>query len=174
MNNPPDKTKILLDSDVIRNFERGNKLNILAKIFPNRFCIIDRVKNELFRSKWLKNTVEQFISKENIEEIKFPSDNYDILLEYSKLLSDGLGDGESACLSFARYEKTYISSSNLKDVFEYCKKHKIKNIPTMELLREAIAKKVMTEIEVDIFIEKCIKQGAKLPAKSWKEYEKNN
>ena len=100
-----DRTKILLDADVIRNFISGGKLDVLAKIFPGRFCIIDRVKNELCRSKSLKGIVENFIQTEKIEEIGFPDSDYDIFLEYSKLISEGLGDGESACLTFANTER---------------------------------------------------------------------
>lgn len=172
MNNPDDKTKILLDADVIRNFLSGEKLNILCKIFPRRFCIIDRVREELFRSKNLKGKIEKFILEEQIEIIKFPDDDMDIVFEYAKLLSYGLGDGESACLSFARYRKKYISSSNLKDVANYCREHSITNIPTMELLKIAKNKNLLTENEINVFLSKCINDGHKLPSKTWKEYEK--
>src|SRR5665647_2041324 len=111
-----------------------------------------------------------FIKTENIQEIGFPDSDMDIVFEYGRLIRDGLGDGESACLAFARYRKTYISSSNLKDVLNYCKTNGIKNIPTMEVLREALAKNILTENEIDMFIGKCISKGERLPAKNWGEY----
>jgi len=44
------KYKILLDSDVVRHFINGNQLLMLTRIFPNRFVMPDKVKNELCRS----------------------------------------------------------------------------------------------------------------------------
>lgn len=174
MSKEEDKTKILLDADVIINFINGNKLSLLAKIFPNRFCIIDRVKIELSKRNSAKIIVDNFIQTEKIEEISFPDTDYEILREYSILVSTeyGLGDGESACLAYARFRATYISSSNLADVSKYCKEHNIKNIPTMELLREAMRKRIMTEHEIDVFIQNCLSKGDRLPARNWKDYEK--
>lgn len=167
-----DKTKILLDADVVINFINGEKLDLLVKIYPNRFCLLDRVKAELYKRRETKEEVEKILKTKEIEEIKFPDDDMEILFEYGSLISERLGDGESACLAFARFRKKYISSSNIKDVHNYCKQYGIKNIPTMELLREALNKKLMTIKAVNEFIKKCIEKDSKLPAKSWDEYLK--
>jgi heterodisulfide reductase subunit A-like polyferredoxin len=170
-----EEPKILLDADVIRNFISGGAINKLAKIFPNRLCILDIVKNELLRSKSLVQPVNDFITNSKIEEIIFPDDNYEILFEYSKLQSEKygrLGDGESACLAVARFEKKYIASSNLKDIILYCKEHKIKNYPTFEILHEAKIKGIMTEKEIDTFINTAKSKGRKLPYDSYKEFLK--
>ncbi len=165
-----DKTKILLDADVVINFIKGEKLDLLVKIYPNRFCLLDRVKTELYKRRETKEAVEILLETKSIEDVTFPEDDMDILFEYGRLKSDRLGDGESACLAFARFRKKYISSSNIKDVHNYCKQYGIKNIPTMELLREALNKKLMTIKAVNEFIKKCIEKDSKLPAKSWDEY----
>jgi predicted nucleic acid-binding protein len=175
MSKDSDETKILLDADVIRNFIDGEKLDLLPKIFPNSFCIIDRVKNELCKSAKLKPVIETFIKRHKINQIKFPEHNYEFLHEYAILTStkhNPKGDGESACLAYARFNNTYISSSNLSDVAEYCKEYGIRNIPTMDLLEEALKKKLITEKSVDVFLCKSILKGDKLPAKTWKEYVK--
>ncbi len=164
--------KILLDSDVIRNFISGNKINILHKIFPKRFCILDRVKNELLRSKSLVIPVTDFINNSKIEEIIFPEKNRDILYEYSELLYSGLGDGESACLAVARFYRKYIASSNLKDVKQYCEKHGIINYPTLEILHHAKINNIMSERDIDIFLNEAISKGRKLPFSTYKEYLK--
>ncbi len=96
----------------------------------------------------------------------------DILFEYSKLLSLGLGDGESACLAFARFRKNYISSSNLRDVSEYCKLHSIRNIPTMKLLEIAEIKGIMNVEEINTFLEQCFTKGQRLPSRTWEDYKK--
>lgn len=167
-----DKTKILLDADVVINFIKGDKPDLIAKIYPGRFCLLDRVKAELYKRKETKEEVEKILKTKAIEEIKFPEEDMDILFEYGSLKREGLGDGESACMAIARYKKTYIASSNIKDVHEYCKKHGIKNIPTMEMLREALNKKLISTKAVNEFITKCIEKDSKLPANSWEEYEK--
>jgi predicted nucleic acid-binding protein len=172
MESKEKEPKILLDSDVIRNFISGNKINILHKIFPKRFCILDRVKKELLRSKSLIKPVTDFIRNGKIEEIIFPEENRDILYEYSKLMSDGLGDGESACLAVARFDRKFIASSNLKDVKQYCEEHGITNFPTLEILHHAKINNIMSEKEIDIFLYEAIRKGSKLPFSTYKEYLK--
>ena len=172
MDRAGEEPKVLLDSDVIRNFISGKKIDVLARIFPNRLCIVDIVKKELIRSKKLETIVAEFIKKNRIEEIPFPENDYDILFEYAKLVSDKLGEGESACLAIARYKKKYIASSNLKDVKQYCKTYGIKNYPTFDILHIARTNRIMTEKEINNFIEEAIRDGRKLPYRTYMEYLK--
>ena len=53
---------ILLDSDVIRHFINGGKIHQLSSINPKRFLMLDKVKNELCRSKSLETTVNNFLT----------------------------------------------------------------------------------------------------------------
>ena len=83
-----------------------------------------------------------------------------------------LGEGESACMAVARFEKEYIASSNLKDIKAYCSEHGIIYYTTMDLLVEAINKKIMTEKECDQFINDVKAKGSRLPCNTMKEYLK--
>lgn len=164
-----DETKILLDSDVVRHFLSGKQLDKLSKIFPNRFVMLDRVQRELYKSTKLIGPIGEFITKSKIEIVPFPED-MQIIMEYAYLRRQ-FGEGESACMAVARYKKQYIASSNLNDIKAFCKTHGIVYYTTMDILQEAIEKKVMTENECDIFINDVKAMGSRLPCNSMAEYE---
>jgi len=79
MSHNPDPTKILIDSDVIRHFIYGGRLNDIVKIFPDRIIMVDVVRDELYRSTSLRLTIHNFIRQCNI---KF----YDEVLKMNKFL----------------------------------------------------------------------------------------
>ena len=137
---PLDKeTKILLDSDVIRHFIKGQQLQILYALYGNHLVFIDVVKIELFRSKQIVNQLSNFISFNKIQVIPFPTENIEILKEFSKL-KKRYGEGESACMAIAKYQKHIIASSNLRDIKLYCEENKIAYITTMDNLIDSMDK----------------------------------
>lgn len=162
--------KILLDSDVIRHFIKGDSLSLLPKIYPGRLVIIDVVKNELCRSKSLESIIHNFITFMKIEELDFSGD-LKMLKEYASLLKNGRGQGESAVMAVALHSKDIVASSNLKDIAEYCLINKIEYITTMDILVEAEKHKIMTEKECDEFIGKVLAAGSKLPCDRLKVYK---
>ncbi len=52
---------ILLDADVVRHFINGSRIFDLQKIYPKRFVMLEKVKDELCRSKSLETVVNNFI-----------------------------------------------------------------------------------------------------------------
>src|SRR5690554_2839330 len=118
-----DLPKILLDSDVVRHFISGGRILHLSSIFPGRFVMLDKVKDELCRSKSLRQPVTNFLMMSRIELLSFPSKR-EIIVEYAKL-SKTFGVGESACMAVARFENKFIASSNLLDIKSYCEIHGI-------------------------------------------------
>ena len=136
--------KILLDSDVVRHFINGNQLLMLARIFPNRFVMLDKVKNELCRSKGIVTQVNNFLSMTKVLVIPFPTERK-IIMEYAKLTRQ-FGEGESACMAVAFFQKQYIASSTLKDISAYCKLNGITYLTTMDILMEALKKKHFYQI----------------------------
>jgi hypothetical protein len=132
--------------------------------------MLDKVKNELFRSKGLVIPVTNFLTMFKIPVIQFPV-KVEIIKEYA-MLTKRFGEGESACMAVARFEKEFIASSNLKDIKAYCEEHRIIYFTTMDLLVEAIRKKIMTEEECDLFIADVKAKGSKLPCNTMKEYLK--
>lgn len=167
-----NEPNILLDSDVVRHFLNGNRLHQLLAIFPKRFVMLDIVKNELCRSKSLVTPVTNFLSMFKIPIVTFPTGG-EIIKEYA-MLTKKFGDGESACLAVARFKNEFIASSNLKDIKAYCLEHGIVYYTTMDLLVEAMSKKLMSEAECDQFINDVKTKGSKLPCNTMKEYLKMN
>jgi predicted nucleic acid-binding protein len=162
------KPKILFDADVVIHFSKGGQLHILNKIFPNRFVMLDKVKAELSVHKESAKRIDFFLTSTKIEIIPFPKDR-ETLKEYSKL-KDEFGDGETARMAVAKHHKKYIASSNLKDIKAYCILNKITFYTTMDLLLEAISKKILSEAECNIFIAIVINKGSKLPCDTIQDY----
>jgi predicted nucleic acid-binding protein len=163
---------VLLDADVIRHFLKGSKILLLPKILSDQLVILDVVKNELCNSPHLVTPVNNFVLFCKIEVRPFPSDA-NIIKEYANLRKS-FGDGESACMAYAKYNSCCIASSNLTEIKYYCTRNNIQYLTTMDILVEAFQKGIMTEGECDLFIAEVKKKGSKLPANYIKEYIKLN
>lgn len=167
-----NEPKILLDCDVIIHFIKAGKQLLLAKIFPDRFVILDKIKAELDKRKSNEVPISNFISWSKIPIIPMPK-NAEIIKEYA-ILKKSVGDGEAACMAVAKYNKEYIASSNVSDIDKYCKEHGIVYLTTMDILLEAYLLGIMTELECDEFIKEVKDKKSRLIYKinSLKDYEK--
>ena len=76
---------------------------------------------EISQRRSINSDVPDFINRFKIDVIEFPNDS-DILHEYASLCQF-YGDGESACMSIARFNDYIIASSNTRDILSYCKNH---------------------------------------------------
>ena len=158
------KIKIVLDTDVIIHFAKGEMLSMLPSIFPEyQFVILDIVKSEIKRP--LLTQLERQISVlGNITEIAF-GDTPEERREYFRLTSRavGLGRGESACMVYCLYHHDVVGSSNLKDIKEYCKRNGIAYLTTCDFLWYAWKRGMMTEDEIGAFVEKVKSAESILP-----------
>lgn len=171
MSKKTTEPQILLDADVIRHFLKGGRILDLPKIFPNRFAIIDVVRDELIRSHSLKTPIENFLNFSKIEIIAFPTGNLEILKEYAGL-KKRFGDGESACMAVAKFDKKYIASSNLKDIKQYCDENAIIYFTTMDLLCIAVENGVLSLVDCNEFIKMVKDAGSRLPTNTIEEFIK--
>ncbi len=73
-----------------------------------------------------------------------------------------MGDGEAACLAVAKHTKDYVASSNLADIFEYCKLHGIVYMTTMDILLEVYNQGLLSEADCDKFIYDVKSKGSRL------------
>ncbi len=155
------KTKIVLDADVIIHFSRGEMLGILPNIFREyEFIVLDVVYKELRDP--IKSQLDNQISMlKNISKATFNPKGEE-LKEYA-LLTKLRGRGESACLTFCRFNHDVVGSSNLKDIADYCTKHSITYLTTLDFLYHAIRKKLITTKEANAFIKQVVENGSKLP-----------
>lgn len=161
--------KILLDADVVRHFLKGDAVLLLPKIYPGQLVMLDIVKNELCRSTSLRTQVENFVSFTKIEVMSLASHSM-AAKEYARLLKRGFGEGESACMAIAYYDKHIIASSNLWDIQKYCSENKIAYVTTMDILVTALEAGIMTEADCDYFIYNVKSKGSKLPCNTIQDY----
>ena len=81
----PDK-KILLDADVISHFIKGDLLETLPRIFPNKLLILDIVKKEICNRRGWDLVIQHFIDNTDVQEVAFPQE-IEFLKEYAHLTS---------------------------------------------------------------------------------------
>lgn len=153
---------ILLDSDVIIHFVKGDRVSTLIELFPRRMMMLDRVDEELRKNKTVNVILENMVRLKSLSIISFPSKDLNVFKEYAQLIKTK-GKGESACLAYCRYHPHIIASSNLTDIRNYCDQHKLAYITTMDILCIALYRKVLTERECDDFIQKVRASNSKLP-----------
>lgn len=167
-----DHLKILVDSDVISHFIKGERLNLLRELYQERLVILDVVRDELMRGpKQIRTVTENFISFHSVKVLPLPVDNVPCMMEFARL-ERNFGQGESACMAFARFHESIIASSNLKDILAYCRKNRIQYLTTMDILLQALAEQVISEEEANAFIVRVKSQKSRLPVDTIEEYRK--
>lgn len=159
-----NKTKIVLDADVIIHFIKAGQFSLLLGIFPEyQYLLLDVVYVEVTKHRETKaqidNTLQYFNSR--IQKVKF-SPKGESIREYARLLQT-LGRGESACMVYCRDNHDVLGSSNLRDIKQYCTENGITYLTTLDFLYYAYIRKKMTKEECDSFIEEVIRKGSKLP-----------
>ena len=161
----PDKIQIVLDADVIIHFSQGGYLHLLPKVIPDcSFVVLSIVRNEL-RSD-TKNELDNHINfLKNISLIDYNPVG-DERREFARLTSLSglcLGKGESACMTYARFNNNVVGSSNLKDIKDYCSEYQIAYLTTWDFLYYAYKAGLMTKDEVYDFVHKVRDAGSILP-----------
>jgi len=162
------KTKIVLDADVIIHFAKGERLSMLPEIFKEyEYIILDKAHKEIHEP--IRRQLDNQISLlKNISIHKFEPRG-EMLKEYAKL-TQSLGKGESACMVYCRFNNDVVGSSNLKDIVQYCTTHKIIYITTIDFLYYAIKKALITIEEAKEFIKEVKSKDSKLPEIDFSTY----
>lgn len=171
---PSSKRIILIDADVVSHFVTATEAASLHLVFPNNpIHLLDKVHAELQRwpSARMRSTVSDLLSSKYVSLMNFPEEDDLIKREYNWIKSMMFkGDGESACLAVAKYQKNILASSNLKDIKSYCTTHKIDYLTTMDFLCEALRTGLFEETRCNRFIALVLVSNGKLPAKTMAEY----
>lgn len=166
-----NKTKIVLDADVIIHFIKAGQFSLLLNIFPEyQYLILDVVYDELTKHRETKtqidNTLHYFASR--ISKIQFAPTGQSIQ-EYARLLQS-LGRGESACMVYCRDNQDVLGSSNLRDIKQYCSENGITYLTTLDFLYYGYIRNKLTKEDCDAFIEEVINKDSKLPRTDISQY----
>lgn len=154
------KTKIVVDSDVLIHFSKGEALSSLPNIFPEyEYIILSNVYDEVKSLQVQLDNQMKFMKNISLETF---APTGEMLLEYAKL-TNTFGDGESACMAYCKYSHDVVGSSNLKDIYKYCKDNGITFVTTLDFLYYAYKRKVLTVKECNDFIHAVRSKGSKLP-----------
>ena len=144
------KVKIVLDADVLIHFSKADKLSLLPNILPEYEHIVLSIVYDEVKTiqKQLDNQIHYLknIKKETFTPIG------EMRKEYAILCSK-FGKGESACMSYCKYTKNVIGSSNIKDIKNYCSEQKIVYLTSIDFLYYAYIRKKMTADECKEFID---------------------
>lgn len=171
----PEEKILVFDADVLIHFMQAESFSELRNIYPkNKKIILQKVYDELQIYKKSKVMLDSAIhTLKYIEIAPFPLSS-EMMKEFAHLTSSlmDMGKGESACMSYCKFTHDVIVSSNLRDVGEYCKRHEIDLLTTMDLIKWALDNDLWTEKVCNRFITKVIKKGGKLPFKSINDYVK--
>jgi len=162
-----ERTKIVLDADVIIHFSKGGVLSLLPKIFPEYdYIVLSIVYDEIKTvAKQLDNQIHYF---KDITLQDFQPTN-EMKREYI-MLTSRFGRGESACMAYCRFTNNVIGSSNLKDITDYCNQYEITHLSTLDFLYYAYTKGLISLEEANGFIQEVISKGSHLPKISIDKY----
>jgi hypothetical protein len=161
------EVKIVVDSDVLIHFAKGEALSYLPSIFPEyQFIILSNVYDEV-RSLHTQLDNQIYILK-NIALEEFAPTG-EMLHEYAKL-SNIFGDGESACMAYCKFNHDVVGSSNLKDIKKYCDDNNITYVTTLDFLYYAFQRAVLTADECNKIIQDVRTHGSKLSDIKIEEY----
>ena len=169
-----NKTKILLDADVVIDFIDGGRLLILPSILPAYdFVILDLVMNQELAKhpatkQYIERQIEWFKDSPNISILEWKPDK-ETLFIYSQLLLTK-GKGESACMAYCQTHHDILASCNLKDTQLYCQQNGITYITFLDLVWYAWRNGILSENEADTFIRDVIAAGNKIPNTRIAEY----
>ena len=165
-----EKRKVLLDSDVIIHFVKGQCFSLLPDILPDfDFVILDVVYEselKLYLSQQIEQTI-RVLRKLSILEWHYTHEEF---AEFCRLQSI-FGVGESACMTYCRHHnREVLGSSNLRDIRAYFERHEIDYFTTMDFLYQAWKDGLMSEAECDAFIQRVKSQKSKLPVSRMAEF----
>ena len=167
-----DERIILIDADVVSHFISAGEMISIKAIFDIEVYILNKVYDELQKFPKRKLEVDNLLTLGIVKLLPFPEESEQIKKEYTYIKKNLFkGDGEAASLSVARFTNNILASSNLKDIAEYCKMHKIDYLTTMDFLCEAFKKGLFDISRCNSFITKVLNARSKLPVTKMEDYQ---
>lgn len=139
-----NKLPLVLDSTVLLNFIKINKIDILVKLYGGSMVIPQQVKLEVIIDSNVGPVIENLIKDKIIEEyiIDYKSTGREIK-DYC-YLSKRFGQGESACIAIAKNWKGTVVSDDMTATCCYCTRNRISLKGSLGIIYEAYEKKIIS------------------------------
>jgi predicted nucleic acid-binding protein len=139
---------VLLDASVLINLANLNRLSLLGALEERFFVpesVIDEIRRETQRRRLKKALQAGFLQRMD------PEDSASLHL-FSRLLRDGLGAGEAACLALAATRDWVVATDDRRARRE-ARKQGVGHLGTPGLLLLAIRRDLLSVEEADAAIE---------------------
>jgi predicted nucleic acid-binding protein len=134
-----------------------------------------QVYDEIKRVPQLKGKVDSLITYKHISVIQLELGTPEAEL-YIKLTSHPdagfkfIGKGEASAISLAKNRNGILGSNNLKDISSYVDLYGLKHITTGDILKEALAVKLISEAKGNQLWEKMLNKQRMLPTRTFSDY----
>lgn len=173
----------IFDTDLLSTFLYTNCENVLTRIFKqiiipkkvyNELCqYTDRNGNTVFKEKIDILKKQQ---KVKIVELELGSEEWQLYFEMTTPSQMKgikiIGQGEAACIAFAKANNAIICSNNLKDILFYVNKYNLEYLTTAKILYYSYENDIINWLEIEK-LWNIIKKRSKLPFDSFGEYFNN-
>jgi predicted nucleic acid-binding protein len=166
---------IFFDNDCLSSFLWVNQENIIIQLYKNRLMLPQQVYDEMNRVPYLKRKVDMLITYKHISVVQIELGTPEAEL-YIKLISRPdagfklIDKGEAAAISLAKNRDGILGSNNLKDISTYVDLYGLKHITTGDILKEALAVKLISEAKGNQIWEKMLNKQRMLPTRTFSDY----
>ncbi|MCD8106568.1 MAG: hypothetical protein LUE20_01215 [Oscillospiraceae bacterium] len=172
---------LFFDTDGLSAFLWIKGESLLTKLYPGRIFIPAQVYNELANPcvPQLKKRIDLIVDngQATVVHMDYDSDASELYNELSENPKEGykiIGKGEAAAIALAVERGGVIVSNNLKDISVYIEEFKLKNLTTGEVLKEALAKGLVTKSECEVMWQEMLSKKRKLGFASFADYLSKN
>jgi len=145
---------IFFDTDSISAFLWVKKEDILLKLYPGRIVLPKDVYNELTnpRIPHIANRIRELYHNGMVQvrETLVGSEEYGMFYELAVNPPNGqkrIGRGEAGALAMAGAFNGIVASNNIKDIAPIVERCGLEHITTGKILREAMEKGLITEVD---------------------------
>ena len=168
--------ELYFDTDCISAFLWINNTNILHELYGGKMVLPEPVYQELSNPciPHLKQQADQLVNAKDvsIKTIDLGTEEYKI---YNDLINgaDGriiIGKGEASGIALAKTYNGILASNNYKDIKTYIDEYNLRHIDTGHILKEALDKGIITELDGNNIWSQMLSKRRMLPARSFTEY----
>ncbi len=167
--------KLVFDNDCLASFIWIHRLDILETLYKGRMYVPQIVVDEfsfLKRSNkynWVYEDLLAAIEKGtfNVIEINIGDKAFK---EYTRLIKQKKGKGESAAIAIAKTMDNYTACNNLRDIRPFIDNGEINNIVTLDILYEYYINENKSIADIEKIITDMRYKKRRLPGVSFDEY----
>lgn len=168
--------ELYFDTDCISAFLWINNTNILHELYGGKMVLPEPVYQELSIPciSHLKQRADLLIDVNDIfiKTIDLNTEEYNI---YNALINGTngrkiIGKGEASGIALAKTYNGILASNNYKDIMPYIDEYNLRHIDTGHILKEALDKGLITELDGNSIWSQMLAKRRMLPARSFTEY----